>query len=435
MKKIWSLILSIGFIFFSVNSEAQTETPNIADPRLDFSVLKTNGDSLKLSSMKGKVFLLDFWASWCGPCRASNKQLLKLYAKYKTNGFEILSVSLDEDMSDWKKAIAKDKITWMQGIDTRGWDAVSAGKWQVEAIPASFLIDKSGNVVAINLEKDELEIKVRTIILSSLILFSVFSEAQELFPYTEPASNMPAKSLGLKLGAMYGKGPHSDRILQRYAPEVMFGLNKKLMIHANLTFSDMHESYFYYESARIYAKYRFLSKDDVHKHFRMAAFASAAYSRNHLDHNEINLMGDQSGVQLGVIATQLWNKFALSGTFSGTEVLDETRSEKNIPQQYAYEALNYSLSAGYLVFPRNYSDYKQTNFNIYAELLGGRNLDWEYERYFLDLAPSVQFIFNSASKLNIGYRFQLRSDIYRLMKNSFMVSYDHIFLNALKKKK
>jgi thiol-disulfide isomerase/thioredoxin len=164
MKKILSLIFSFVFIFFSVESDAQIETPNIADPRLDFSVLKTNGDSLKLSSMKGKVILLDFWASWCGPCRVSNKQLVKLYAKYKANGFEILGVSLDDNLNDWKKAIAKDKITWLQGIDTRGWDAVSASKWQVEAIPTSFLIDKSGNLVAINLEKDELEIKVRALL-------------------------------------------------------------------------------------------------------------------------------------------------------------------------------------------------------------------------------------------------------------------------------
>jgi len=262
--------------------------------------------------------------------------------------------------------------------------------------------------------------------LTITILLFVYSNAQELYPFTEPASNMPANSFALKLGTMYGKGPHSDRILQRYSPEIMFGVNKNLMVHANLTFSDMHESYFYFESARVYAKYRFLSKDDIHKHFRMAAFASAAFSRNHLDHNEINLLGDQSGIQLGVIATQLWNKFALSGSLSGSEVLDEMRWEKIYPQQYAYEALNYSLSAGYLVFPRNYSNYKQTNVN---------NMNWKYEKYYLDLAPSIQFIFNSTAKLNVGYRFQLKSDIYRLMKSSIMVSYEKIFLNALKKKK
>ncbi len=85
----------------------------------------------------------------------------------------------------------------------------------------------------------------------------------------------------------------------------MFGLNKNWMVHAAVSVSDMHEEKFIFESLRLYAKYRFLSIDDVHKHFRMAAFGAASYSRNHLDHNEINLMGDQSGVQAGLIATQL----------------------------------------------------------------------------------------------------------------------------------
>src|SRR5688572_12457869 len=160
----------------------------------------------------------------------------------------------------------------------------------------------------------------------------------------------------------------------------------------------------------------------------------APSSRNHLQHNELNLMGDHSGVQVGVIATQLWNKLAVSATISETEVFDKERWNKDLPQEYAFRSINYSLSAGYLVLPVEYKDYKQTNLNIYAELLGGRNLDWKYEKYYIDLAPSMQLIFNSTSKLNIGYRFQLNSDIYRNMTNSWMISYEHIFLNALKKK-
>lgn len=270
----------------------------------------------------------------------------------------------------------------------------------------------------------------------TIVLLIVFfkTNGQELYPLTEPASNMPAKSMSLKLSDMFGKGADGSRIAQRYSPEVMFGLNKKWMVHAAFSFSDMYERYLYYESARVYAKYRFLSKDEVHKHFRMAAFATATYSRNHLQYNELNLMGDQSGVQAGIIATQLWNKLAVSGTASLIEVFDKKRNDKTVPQQYAFESLNYSLSAGYLVLPINYKDYKQTNLNIYAELLGGRNLDWQYEKYYLDLAPSVQLIFNSTSKLNMGYRFQLKSDIYRNMKNNWMLSYEHVFLNALKKK-
>ena len=271
-------------------------------------------------------------------------------------------------------------------------------------------------------------------ILAIIIFLTQQVDAQELYPFAEPASNLPAKSISAKLGTMYGRGVHGDRVLQRYTPSVILGLNKKWQVSGSLSFGDMHESYFYFESARVYAKYRFLSKDELHKHFRMAAFAAASYSRNHLDHNELSLLGDHNGVQTGIIATQLWHKFALSGTASLTEVFDEKRGEKLLPQQYAFEAINYSLSAGYLVFPKNYTDYNQTNLNLYAELLGGRNLDWKNEKYFLDLAPSVQFIFKSTSKLNLGYRFQLKSDIYRLMKNSFMLSYEYLFLSALKKK-
>jgi glutathione peroxidase-family protein len=140
--KTYFLISCITVITISARSQT---VPNITDSRLDFSLPDMKGDSLQLSSLKGKVFLLDFWASWCVPCRFSNKNLVKLYSKYKSNGFEILSVSLDDNKHDWMKAVNKDKITWLQ-------------------IPASFLIDKNGNVVAINAEKKELENKIRELL-------------------------------------------------------------------------------------------------------------------------------------------------------------------------------------------------------------------------------------------------------------------------------
>ena len=269
-----------------------------------------------------------------------------------------------------------------------------------------------------------------------LILFTIKLNAQELYVFSEPASNMPAKSLSLKMGAMYGKGVHSKRILQRYMPEVMFGLNKNWMVHTSATFSDMHQPAFIFESARLYAKWRFLSVDDLHKHFRLAAFGAATYSRNHLDHNEINLMGgDQSGVQAGLIATQLWNKLAVSGTVSLNEIIDKERRKKLSPEQYAFSSVNYSISAGYLVLPKEYTSYKQTNLNLYFEILGSRNLNWTEDKYYVDFAPAIQLIFNSNSKLNMGYRFQVAGDIYRLMDKSFSISFEHTFLNALKKKR
>lgn len=276
---------------------------------------------------------------------------------------------------------------------------------------------------------------MRKLFFTASLFFFIKAGGQELYVFSEPASNIPARSVSGKLSAMYGRGVHSDRILQRYSPEIMFGLNKNWMVRASAGFSDMHQPAFIFESARLYAKWRFLSIDEIHKHFRMAAYGSATYSRNHLDHNDINISGgDQGGVQAGLIATQLWDKLAVSGTIGINEVLDEERRKKLDPAPYAFRSLNYSLSAGYLLLPREYTDYRQTNLNLYLELLGSRNLDWPAEKYYLDLAPAVQLIFNSTSKLNIGYRFQLNSDIYRLMKNSWMISFEYIFLNALKKK-
>ncbi len=158
-------IIIAAILLFGQVANAQINLPNITNPSLDFSLPSLQKDStIQLSSLKGKVFLLDFWASWCAPCRAANKQLLKLYAKYKDAGFEILGVSLDENSIDWKKAIAKDKITWLQVIDKNGWDAIAAMKWNIEAIPSSFLIDKNGNVVASDLTYSNLEKMIKQLL-------------------------------------------------------------------------------------------------------------------------------------------------------------------------------------------------------------------------------------------------------------------------------
>jgi hypothetical protein len=213
----------------------------------------------------------------------------------------------------------------------------------------------------------------------------------------------------------------------------MVGVNKNLMLHLITTFANMHTADFEFESVGFYAKYRFLSFDDIHKHFRLAAFADATHSVAPFHYDEISLMGDKSGVELGLIATQLWNKFALSGTIGHTQLLDESRKNDVIyvPAR-DYSSLNYSLSAGYLLFPRNYTDYKQTNLNLYLELLGQKTLG--EGRYYWDLAPAIQVIFNSNFKLNVGRRMQVSSDMNRMAENTWQISIERTFLNAFGKK-
>ncbi len=149
-----NIFLIIPVVFFSVLAAAQ---PRIGQQAYEISLPGLKGDTITLSSLKGKVVLIDFWASWCGPCRMSNKQMVKLYPKYKDKGFEILGVSLDDNAKDWKKAVVKDKIKWLQVNDAGGWEAPTAQKWNLFAIPTTFLIDKEGRVVAVDLEKKDLE--------------------------------------------------------------------------------------------------------------------------------------------------------------------------------------------------------------------------------------------------------------------------------------
>ena len=281
-------------------------------------------------------------------------------------------------------------------------------------------------------------ISMQKIVIAFLFLAAtrLNAAAQELYVYTEPASNMPAHSISAKLtGNFIAKNQSADnRFMQRYTPEVMIGVNKKLMWHIGGSFADMHTRNLRWESVYTYLKYRFISVDDVHKHFRMAAFADASYTRSPFEFDEVSLQGDKSGVAVGLIATQLINKLAVSATISHTQVLGGSRNDKALyTPERNYQSVNYTFSAGYLLFPRNYTDYRQINTNLYVELLGQQTLD--RSTHYWDLAPAVQFIFNSTSKINLGYRFQLNGTMERMSKESWLLSYEWAFLNALKQRK
>ncbi len=126
----------------------------------DINLNGPDGKPVSLKSLRGKVVLIDFWASWCGPCRRENPNVVKMYQKYKDQGFEILGVSLDNDANRWKGAIQTDGLTWFHGSDLMGWKSKPAQVYQVHSIPATFLIDKEGKILAKSLRGPELEAAV-----------------------------------------------------------------------------------------------------------------------------------------------------------------------------------------------------------------------------------------------------------------------------------
>ena len=126
-----------------------SEAPEIALP-------SPTGEIKRLSDYRGKYVLIDFWASWCGPCRRENPNVIKTYATYKDKGFEIFGVSLDQEKSAWIAAIQKDQLTWPHVSDLQYWNSVAAQAYQVSAIPMTYLVDPKGNIVAKGLRGDSL---------------------------------------------------------------------------------------------------------------------------------------------------------------------------------------------------------------------------------------------------------------------------------------
>ncbi len=130
----------------------------------EVSLPDVNGKTISLSSFRGKYVLLDFWASWCGPCRAENPNVVAAYAKYKDKNFTIFSVSLDNNKDAWQRAIRDDGLVWTHVSDLQGWHSMAVATYNIESIPSNFLIDTAGRIIGKNLRGEQLEEALKSVL-------------------------------------------------------------------------------------------------------------------------------------------------------------------------------------------------------------------------------------------------------------------------------
>jgi thiol-disulfide isomerase/thioredoxin len=176
MKKLNLLLVIAAFTFILggafLNGQSQKSSNQnppvgiqIGNVAPELILSSPDGKEIKLSSLRGKVVLIDFWASWCGPCRKSNPELVKLYAKFKSKGFTIYSVSLDSDKEAWKGAIKADGLSWPNHVsDLKQWKTPLISLYNLSSIPFTVLVNKKGDIVGTNLHGAQLESKISQIL-------------------------------------------------------------------------------------------------------------------------------------------------------------------------------------------------------------------------------------------------------------------------------
>jgi hypothetical protein len=268
---------------------------------------------------------------------------------------------------------------------------------------------------------------MKLLLIAGWMLISLSALSQELFSATEPASNRPAGSIGFRIDNSIMDEINTSRINYHLIPEIMLGISKKFMVSGNVFFSNRNDV-FRYEGGSLYAKYRFLSHDIVQQHFRMAAFGRISYNNSDIHQEEINMKGHNTGIEFGIVATQLLRKVALSSSVSYLNARDNGNNNKFVYGLDKSKAVDYTFSIGKLMLPKEYKDYRQTNLNLMVEFLSQVNIG--SGRYYMDIAPSVQVIINSQSRVDISYRKELKSTLLRTAPNGFFVRLEYNFFNA-----
>jgi len=323
----------------------------------------------------------------------------------------------------------------------------------------------------------------------SILLFFLFIIAspsffaQELFPLNEPASTIPKGVLGLRaIGETYRE---INQFRNQFSLRVMYGVLPRLSVMATVGISNHHDKNFPtnlvshshngnqttyttgdfqrgvvypYRSngAYLFMKYRFISRDGSHRHFRMAAYAEGAYVQQAHDEAEPNLMGDTKGYGAGLITTCLKNHFAISftsgfiipGSYVGLS--PDENGGPLIPTKINYgRALTYNLSMGYLLFPQVYKDYDQLNVNIYLELLGKAYEAAQVTQYgnisvpintpllekgnYMDIAPGLQCIIKSNLRIDVSVKLPMINKSYARFYPVFLVGVQRYFYFRRKK--
>lgn len=269
---------------------------------------------------------------------------------------------------------------------------------------------------------------MKKILTIALLFVLQKGNSQELFVVTDPASNVPANSLGVNIMQSAFKEKFEPGYNYHFMPEVTYGLNKNIMARVSAFISN-RSNQLVTEGGSFLLKYRFFSTDDLNSHFRLAAYGRYSFNNSDIHQEQIEILGHNSGFETGIIATKLINKLAISSSISFEKAMDN-KPNYPFPDNIGDNATNYTLSFGKLMYPKKYTSFKQTNINLMIEFVG-QTIN-ENGKSFIDVVPAIQFIFNSQARLDFAYRKELMSSMFRTAPNGFYLNLYYTFFNLKK---